>query len=126
MMSIQIKTYSGSSLVEGAKIARKYRLFVPRQWRLSEEFKDICESPEYFTNSKIVMAFKDKKPVGVVLKNNSNLIQAFVRKSERRQGIGSVLVSKVKSKDSYAMTGLKKGQSKKFWQQTGVKFREWY
>lgn len=116
---IEIKTYTKPEDVkEAASLARKHRLYVPRNWCMIHDLREAMQSPYYY---KISLAFKNNVPVGVSL-SNSGFVQTFVRKSERRKGIGTMVTKPLVNDRMYASEGLKKGQSEKFWEHVGVKF----
>lgn len=118
---LEIKKYSGNNLAEGAKIARTARLFVSG-WQMNKDYRTF-ETSQYLkgTDSQIVIAFKEGLAIGAAVRKGKH-VQAFVRKSERRNGIGSMLVSAIKSEKSYGDTGLKNNQSKKFWDHNQVRY----
>ena len=78
--------YKILDVAEAADIALKNRLYVSG-WCLSGDLKDYRAKPNW-GDLKIVLAYDDDKPVGVVVDCRGD-VQAFVRKSHRRRGIAS-------------------------------------
>lgn len=80
---------------ENAKLALKNRLYSSPEWELKQELENIALTGE----STCTLYCKDGKPVGCAVREvTSNLIMVFVRKAYRKQGIGSLLVKRVKTK----------------------------
>lgn len=116
---IEVKTYSTSEEIqEAATLALKHRLYVPKKWCMISDLKDAKRYPQYY---KISLAFKERVPVGVSL-SNFGFVQTFVRKAERRKGIGTMVTKPLVNGAICAGEGLKKGQSEKFWKHIGVAF----
>lgn len=91
-MTLEYRTYIKNNVQEAADIALKNRLYVSG-WELSYLLKYIRERENNDTY-KISLAYKNNKPIGVCVKTFNNYVQVFVRKEERRQGIGTTLVQK--------------------------------
>jgi len=122
-VDVTVQVYEGTNVFLGAQIARKARLYVPRKyWSMLEGYKNIN------TSDVISIAFIDGVAVGSCIQFGNGSIHCFVRKSLRRHGIGSKLVSAVKRDDSKAGIGLKNGQSESFWKHNNVtmKKRGWW
>lgn len=115
-MDYIIKTYfSEEEIKKAANEALKHRLYVSG-WLLSRELKWARAKPAYLKN--ITITYKHNKPVGVIICRWDNMLQIFVRKSERKQGIGSKMISCVKTKESWASTGI--DRTGKIWKDNGV------
>lgn len=122
-VDVTVQVYEGTNVFLGAQIARKARLYVPRKnWTMLKGYKNIT------TSDVISIAFIDGVAVGSCIQFGNGSIHCFVRKSLRRRGIGSKLVSAVKRDDSKAGIGLKNGQSESFWKHNNVtmKKRGWW
>jgi GNAT superfamily N-acetyltransferase len=86
--------------ISNAEIALKNRLYVS-QWNLSTTLKLIKLN---FKEAIVDLFYKDGKPIAVIVidkniqnttkQSDSRLIQVFVKKSYRRQGIASELISR--------------------------------
>lgn len=113
--------YKDDSVKEGVNIALKNRLFVSG-WSLNGDLKEAKNCTE---NKKISIAFENNIPIGVAFDDGTQ-IEAFVRKSKRRKGIGSKLVNLVKTENSKAGIGLKMGQSEKFWKKNNVEIDSYW
>lgn len=99
-----------------ANIALKSRLYVSG-WVLSETLVGIRKG--YNICKKIAIAQIEDKPVGVAIVNNRNEVQVFVRKSERKKGIGKSLVESLNEtnlKGNYGVEG-----SLTFFDKVGIK-----
>lgn len=111
----EVKVFTGDGIKEAADLARKHRLFVSG-WCLNSDLKKVGHQ------DKISIAYNNGVPIGVaLLVEKHNDLQCFVRKKERRKGVGTILVGSIKKQDCSAGLGLKKGQSKAFWESAGVK-----
>lgn len=76
-----------------ADLALKNRLYVSG-WELSSSLKHARSSPDAYM---VLIEWRDDIPVGVILYTKGNrVIQFFVKKSYRRQGIGTKLFAKLK------------------------------
>lgn len=93
MTNIKVKVYSKDKAAEGADIALKNRLYVSG-WCLSGELVSIRESRDH-AKHKVSIVYKDDEPVAVAVLNNREL-QAFVRKRERKAGLGKMAVQSLK------------------------------
>ena len=103
---------------EAAAIALKNRLYVSG-WGLSSQLSLISKGK--MPDAKVVLCEKDGKCVGVAVRISKGKYwntAVFVRKSERRQGIGSKLLSNVKTDDSIAGYGIEGCQN--FWDKNNV------
>ena len=105
-----------------ASSALNHRLFVPRRWELNAVLKSIKygQQPQCVG---IALAVDDDKPVGVTVLVR-NHIQTFVRKDQRRKGIGSAMVREFEQAGlinelTFAMQGLRIG-SVPFWHRNGI------
>jgi len=106
---------------EACKLALKHRLFVAG-WMLNGQLHRGAsrDSDRYGGVLHAAVYLEGGVPVGVAVVTHYSDIQVFVRKSERRNGIGSKLVSHMKElmgASAGAMdagTGLVKG-SRQFW-----------
>ena len=133
---LQIEHFHRSSLTEGAKIARKNRLYVPG-WCIIDELRGIERAGEDNALSSSVMisiAYVGGKPVATCLlfvECEDITCYMFVRKRLRRQRIGTALY-KAATKQYFFLfhgwasvtqeiavyTGVDK--SEKFWQSVGL------
>lgn len=83
---------------DNAKLALKHRLYSNPNWCLKEELECIAQTGE----STCTLYCKDGIPIGCAIREvTSNLIMVFVRKAYRKQGIGSLLVKRVRTKESW-------------------------
>tara|TARA_R110000744_G_C19371770_1_gene563124 strand:- start:8851 stop:9198 length:348 start_codon:yes stop_codon:yes gene_type:complete len=81
-----------------ANLALKHRLYSRPDWEMRPELEQTVEDGK----STCTLYFKDGVPVGCAIRGwSSNLIMVFVRKSYRKQGIGSKLVNRVKTGNSW-------------------------
>lgn len=79
--------------IDNAKLALKHRLYSRPDWQLKSELECIAQTGE----STCTLFFKDDKPVGCAIREvTSKLVMVFVRKAYRKQGIGSLLVKRIK------------------------------
>ena len=112
-----IHIYLPNSAHKAADIALKNRLYVSG-WQLSYILKNIRSKQHHFTGSKVAIYTSHGVPVGVAVITKHNSIQAFVRQSERRKGIGSILVKAVAGEERYyAQQGIV--GSEQFWYKNG-------
>ncbi|QEG08617.1 hypothetical protein [Aeromonas phage 4L372D] len=98
-----------------AGMALKHRLYVSG-WVLSGELVKIRKDPEYAHN--IALYYKENKPIGIVITTCENMLQVFVRKNERKRGIGSELIKEVKTERSWDSVGL--DRTGKIWKHNKV------
>lgn len=98
-----------------ANEALKHKLYVSG-WGLSGELINIRKCPEY-ANS-IALYYKENKPIGVIISICDDMLQVFVRKNERKRGVGSELIKEVKTKMSWGSVGL--DRSGKIWKHNKV------
>lgn len=113
MANVKVKVFSKDKAPEGAGIALKHRLYVSG-WNLSGELVSIRNSNDNGKH-KVSIVYKDDEPVAVAILNNRE-VQAFVRKSERKQGFGTMAVKGLKppkERDAYYGCGI--DGSYKFW-----------
>jgi GNAT superfamily N-acetyltransferase len=133
---LQIEHFHGSSLTEGAKIARKNRLYVPG-WCMIDELRGIERAGEdnaLSSSTMISIAYVGGKPIAACLlfvECDDITCYMFVRKRLRRQRIGTTLY-KAATKQYFFLfhgwasatqevavyTGVDK--SDKFWQSVGL------
>ena len=133
---LQIEHFHGSSLTEGAKIARKNRLYAPG-WLMIDEFRAIERAGEdnaLSSSTTISIAYVGGKPVATCLlfvECDYITCYVFVRKRLRRQRIGTMLYKAATKQYSLLFRGLAsitqeiavyKGvdKSDKFWQSVGL------
>ena len=84
--------------IENAKLALKHRLYSRPDWLLKGALECITQTGE----STCTLYYKEGVPVGCAIREvTGNLIMVFVRKAYRKQGIGSLLVKRVKTKNSW-------------------------
>jgi len=86
--------------------ALKYRLYVPG-WCLSEKLVEMRKDPSA-DNHKIAICYKDGIPVGVAtihIYYNKPSVWIFVKKDQRRQGIGKLLVKCLNKNVDFAIEG---------------------
>ena len=133
---LQIEHFHRSSLTEGAKIARKNRLYVPG-WLMIDELRGIERAGEdgaLLSSTMISIAYVGGKPVAACLlfvECDYITCYVFVRKRLRRQRIGTMLYKAATEQYSFLFhgwgsatqdvavyTGVDK--SDKFWQSVGL------
>ena len=133
---LQIEHFYRSSLTEGAKIARKNRLYVPG-WCMIDELRGIERAGEdnaLSSSTTISIAYVGGKPVAACLlfvECYNVTCSMFVRKRLRRQHIGTMLYKSATEQYSFLFrelasitqeiavyTGVDK--SDKFWQSVGL------
>ena len=133
---LQIEHFHRSSLTEGAKIARKNRLYVPG-WMMIDEFRAIERAGDdnaLSSSTMISIAYVGGKPVAACLlfvECDNVTCYMFVRKRFRRQRIGTMLYKSATEQYSSIFrelasitqeiavyTGIDK--SDKFWQSVGL------
>jgi hypothetical protein len=98
-----------------ANLALKHRLYVSkRDFCLSETLQDIRSG--YDVDSRVVIHSENGIPVGVAVYNplDSVNLQIFVKKSMRRKGVGSKLMSALKAPNG-STCGYGAPASSKFW-----------
>ena len=136
---LQIEHFHRSSLTEGAKIARKNRLYVPG-WLMIDEFRAIERAGDdnaLLSSTMISIAYVGGKPVAACLlfvECDDITCYMFVRKRLRRQRIGTMLYKAATEQYSFLFhgrgsatqevavyTGVDK--SDKFWQSVGLTCR---
>ena len=136
---LQIEHFHRSSLAEGAKIARKNRLYVPG-WLMIEEFRAIERAGDdnaLLSSTMISIAYIGGKPVAACLlfvECDNITCYMFVRKRLRRQRIGTMLYKAATkqylflfhgwasaTQEVAVYTGVDK--SYKFWQSVGLTCR---
>ena len=88
---IDIKLYDNGNAHIGADIALKSRLYVSG-WNLSGELGKI--RAERKTDNKVALLFKGNVCIAVAVLRR-DFVQAFVRKQERRNGYGRMVVEKL-------------------------------
>lgn len=126
---MKVKVYDGKTIVEGADLALKNRLYVSG-WALSDELKwarhegmrlDQWTSvnPDYHQRYKIALAFKDNVPVAVVLWTGHTMM-AFCRAAERRNGYASACVKALNIQTARAWPGVERA-SIPFWKKNGIR-----
>jgi hypothetical protein len=106
--------YRMMAIDKAADIALKNRLYVSG-WCLSGDLKHYRENASsYEDRLKIVLAYDDDKPVGVVVSDERyGDVQAFVRKSYRRRGIASGAIKHGRIKVRHCGDGI--DGSEHFW-----------
>ena len=133
---LQIEHFYRSPLTEGAKIARKNRLYVPG-WCIIDELRGIERAGEdnaLSSSTMISIAYVGGKPVAACLlfvECDNVTCYMFVRKRFRRQRIGTMLYKSATEQYSsifhelasitqeiVVYTGVDK--SDKFWQSVGL------
>ena len=133
---LQIEHFHGSSLTEGAKIARKNRLYVPG-WCMIDELRGIERAGEdnaLLSSTTISIAYVGGKPVAACMlfvECDNVTCYVFVRKRFRRQRIGTMLYKAATEQYSFLFRGcgsatheiaVYKGVDKScmFWQSVGL------
>ena len=133
---LQIEHFHRSSLTEGAKIARKNRLYVPG-WLMIDEFRAIERAGEdnaLSSSTMISIAYVGGKPVAACLLSvecNDITCYMFVRNRLRRQRIGTMLYKAATEQYSFLFHGwgsatqevavyIGVDKSDKFWQSVGL------
>ena len=133
---LQIEHFHRSSLKEGAKIARKNRLYIPG-WLMIDKFRAIERAGEdnaLLSSTTISIAYVGGKPVAACLlfvEHDNITCYMFVRKALRRQRIGTMLYKAATeqyfflfhgwasaTQEVAVYTGVDK--SDKFWQSVGL------
>ena len=134
---LQIEHFYKSSLTEGAKIARKNRLYVPG-WLMIDKFRTIERAGDdnaLSSSTMISIAYVGGKPVAACLlfvECDYITCYVFVRKRLRRQRIGTMLYKAATEQYSFLFHGwdsttqeiaVYKGvdKSNEFWQSVGLK-----
>ena len=133
---LQIEHFHRNSLTEGAKIARKNRLYVPG-WCMIDELRDIERAGEegaLSSSTTISIAYVGGKPVAACLlfvECDYITCYVFVRKRLRRQRIGTMLYKAATEQYSFLFHGCGSAtqevavytgvdKSEKFWQSVGL------
>ena len=133
---LQIEHFHRSSLTEGAKIARKNRLYVPG-WLMIDEFRAIERAGDdnaLSSSTMISIAYVGGKPVAACLlfvECDNVACYMFVRKRLRRQRIGTMLYKAATEQYSFLFRGCGSttqevavytgvDKSDKFWQSVGL------
>lgn len=112
----KIIKYEGEAASKGADVALKARLYV-NGWQLSGELVKIRKGS---VRAQVALAYDtDGVPVGVSVRGEGNWLNVFVRKSHRKNGVGTLLVEALKSEDVRAGYGIVGSLS--FWNKVGVK-----
>ena len=112
------------SIKDICTLALKHRLYVPG-WSMHDFYTDFLEG-ESSCIKHATMYFVDGVPVGVAFVQRNLSMQCFVRKSMRRQQIGSKLVDflreEVNSEDRWRLdAGIGvKAYSGKFWKSNNI------
>ena len=136
---LQIEHFHRSSLTEGAKIARKNRLYVPG-WCMIDELRGIERAGEegaLSSSTMISIAYVGGKPVAACLlfvECDYITCYVFVRKRLRRQRIGTMLYKAATEQYSFLFHGCGSAtqdvavytgvdKSDKFWQSVGLTHR---
>ena len=136
---LQIEHFHRSSLTEGARIARKNRLYVPG-WCMIDELRGIERAGEdnaLSSSTMISIAYVGGKPVAACLlfvECDNVTCYMFVRKRFRRQRIGTMLYKAATEQHSFLFHGCGSAtqeiavytgvdKSDKFWQSVGLKPR---
>ena len=133
---LQIEHFHRSSLTEGAKIARKNRLYV-HGWCIIDELRGIERAGEdnaLSSSTMISIAYVGGKPVAACLlfvECDNVTCYMFVRKRLRRQHIGTMLYKAATEQYSFLFRGWASitqeiavyagiDKSDKFWQSVGL------
>ena len=136
---LQIEHFHRSSLTEGAKIARKNRLYVPG-WCMIDELRCIERAGEdnaLSSSTMISIAYIGGKPVAACLlfvECDYITCYVFVRKRLRRQRIGTMLYKSATEQYFFLFHGWASATQKvavytgvdksdKFWQSVGLTCR---
>ena len=110
----KIIEYKDEDSKSAADIALKARLYVSG-WALS---KDLVEIRKGSVKAQVALAYDPSgAPVGVSVREG-NWISVFVRKSHRRNGVGTLLVKALKNEHIRAGYGIVGSLS--FWNKVGV------
>lgn len=115
---VNIVCFKGEDCKIAADIALKNRLYVSG-WSLSGYLIDVRKGRK--TDTRIALAYKDNKPVGVSLQMSYGLTMCFTKKAYRRQGIGRQLTKCFKNKSSYGTWGLDGAEY--FWKNVGYQYK---
>lgn len=108
--------YEGDDAIRAAGLILKHRLYV-NGWSLELDARNIIRKK---LPVLLAFCFHEKTPIGVGINFlKENLIQCFVREKFRRKGIGSKLVSMVKTPNCYHLSGI--AGSEFFWLANNVK-----
>ena len=133
---LQIEHFHGSSLTEGAKIARKNRLYVSG-WCMIDELRAIERAGDnnaLSSSTMISIAYVGGKPVAACLlfvECDNVTCYMFVRKRLRRQRIGTLLYKAATEQYSFLFHGCGSATqeiavytgvdgSENFWQSVGM------
>ena len=133
---LQIEHFHGSSLIEGAKIARNNRLYIPG-WCMIDELRGIERAGEdnaLSSSTTISIAYVGGRPVAACMlfvECDDITCYVFVRKRFRRQRIGTMLYKAATEQYSFLFHGwasitqeivVYKGVDKSdmFWQSVGL------
>ena len=136
---LQIEHFHGSSLTEGAKIARKNRLYVSG-WCMIDELRGIERAGDdnaLLSSAVISIAYVGGKPVAACLlfvECDYITCYVFVRKRLRRQRIGTMLYKAATEQYSFLFHGCGSAtqevavytgvdKSDEFWQSVGLTSR---
>ena len=133
---LQIEHFYRSSLIEGAKISRKNRLYVPG-WCMIDELRGIERAGDgnaLSSSTMISIAYVGGRPVAACMlfvERDNVTCYVFVRKRLRRQRIGTMLYKAATEQYSFLFHGLGSAtqeivvytgvdKSDMFWQSVGL------
>lgn len=95
---VSIQKYN--DLTEGASLALKYRLFV-NGWSLVHNLhwfkKHGASLKKQYEHCQLLIAFDGTEPIGILLCDSVCSVSVFIRKSFRKQGIGSQLIDALRA-----------------------------
>jgi hypothetical protein len=109
------QVFQSQTLRAGADLALRHRLYVSG-WALSHVLQ--CFRTSQNTTDRLALGFCDDQPVAVAIYRDGT-IQAFCRKSQRRQGYGGACVRALRAQSARAKLGIT--GTDRFWQQQNVK-----
>jgi hypothetical protein len=114
MQVFRTQVYQSQTLRAGADLALRHRLYVSG-WQLSQVLQSFRTRQN--TTDRLALGFCDDRPVAVAIYRDGT-IQAFCRKSQRRQGYGGACVRALRAQSARAVVGIKGTDC--FWQQQNV------
>lgn len=114
MTPATIKVYQSLTLPQGAELALRHRLYIAG-WALSQTLHYFKISKD--SHDRMALAFCDHVPVAVAVLRDGG-VQAFCRKSQRRQGHAGACVRALRTRMPVAHVGIPGSQH--FWNQLGV------
>jgi hypothetical protein len=112
--------YIAEDMKAAAALALKSRLYVSG-WMLSGSLVKIKNGS--LICKKMAIATKEGKAIGVAIVNRHKEVQLFVKKSERKKGIGKSLIKSLNEKNLEGFYGAV--GSVEFFEKMNIKCSEW-